>query len=103
MKGCLCACRVFRQVFFVPNKLNLSGTKAEIAIVVEDPDSVSLMNETLHDYGMYIIGRMGIPVRERGVSLISIAIDAPCSVISAVTGKLGKINGVSVKAAYSKV
>ncbi len=85
------------------NGMERDNRLAVIAIVVEDPDSVSLMNETLHDYGMYIIGRMGIPVRERGVSLISIAIDAPCSVISAVTGKLGKISGVSVKAAYSKV
>lgn len=80
------------------------GTKlAVVAIVVEKEESVSCLNELLHDYSGYIIGRMGIPHRERGVSLISVAMDAPADVISALSGKLGRIRGVSAKVAYSKI
>ncbi|MCI9122690.1 MAG: iron-only hydrogenase system regulator [Eubacterium sp.] len=80
------------------------GTKlAVVAIVVEKEESVSCLNELLHDYSGYIIGRMGIPHRERGVSLISVAMDAPAEVISALSGKLGRIRGVSAKVAYSKI
>ncbi len=80
------------------------GTKlAVVAIVVEKEESVSCLNELLHDYSVYIIGRMGIPHRERGVSLISVAMDAPAEVISALSGKLGRIRGVSAKVAYSKI
>ena len=60
------------------------------------------LNRILHDYGSYIIGRMGIPYREKQVSLISVAVDAPMEVISALTGKLGALDGVSVKTAYQK-
>lgn len=76
---------------------------AVLAIVVEDMDKVSVMNETLHEYGKYIIGRMGIPYSKKNVSLISVAIDAPNEVISALCGKLGNIQGLTVKAAYSKL
>lgn len=76
---------------------------AIIAIVVEDRDSVELMNTTLHEYSQYIIGRMGIPYQKKQISLISVAIDAPNEIISALCGKLGNINGLTVKAAYSKV
>ena len=76
---------------------------AVIAIVVEDDASVMTMNELLHTYGDYIIGRMGIPYRQRQVSLISVAIDAPGDTISSLTGKLGRLPGLSVKTAYSKV
>ena len=80
------------------------GTKlAVVAIGVEKEESVSCLNELLHDYSGYIIGRMGIPHRERGVSLISVAMDAPAEVISALSGKLGRIRGVSAKVAYSKI
>ena len=75
---------------------------AVVAIVVEEPDSVSALNELLHQHSAHIIGRMGIPCPARGVSLISIAIDAPGDAISALTGKLGRLKGVSVKTAYSK-
>lgn len=75
---------------------------AIIAIVVEKGDSVASMNETLHEYAKYIIGRMGIPYHKKNISLISVAIDAPNDVISALCGKLGNINGLTVKAAYSK-
>jgi putative iron-only hydrogenase system regulator len=76
---------------------------AVISIIIENPESVQPMNEILHHYGDYIIGRMGIPYREKGINIISIAIDAPQDVISALSGKIGKLKGVSSKAAYSNV
>jgi putative iron-only hydrogenase system regulator len=76
---------------------------AMIAIVVEDTGCTAEMNAVLHEYSSYIIGRMGIPYREKKISLISVAVDAPTDVISALTGKLGNIRGLNVKTAYSKV
>lgn len=76
---------------------------ALIAIIVEDGDSVQAINQLLHEYGGYIIGRMGIPYREKGISIISIAIDAPQEVISALSGKIGRLPRVSTKTAYSNV
>ena len=76
---------------------------AVMGIIVEDLDSVEALNSLLHGYGKYIIGRMGIPYREKGVSIVSIAIDAPEDVISALAGKVGGLRGVSVKTAYSNV
>ena len=76
---------------------------ATIGILVENPDSVEQINQILHTYAAYIIGRMGIPYRKRNLNIISIAVDAPTDVISALSGKLGKLPGVSAKAAYSKV
>ncbi len=76
---------------------------AVIGIIVEKPGSVEKLNEILHEYGQYIVGRMGIPYRERDINVISIVIDAPQSEISAVTGKIGRLDGISVKAAYSSV
>jgi putative iron-only hydrogenase system regulator len=76
---------------------------AVIGIIVENGDSVEELNQFLHEYGTYIIGRMGIPYRERKINIISIAIDAPQDVISALTGKIGRLTGVSVKTAYSNI
>ncbi len=76
---------------------------AVIAIVVEQSGSVQPLNELLHSYSSYIIGRMGIPYRERGISLISVAVDAPADIISSLSGKIGRIRGVSAKVAYSKL
>ena len=76
---------------------------AIIGVIVEEPASVEKLNQILHNYGEYIVGRMGIPYREKGINIISIAIDAPQDVISALSGKLGALNGVSCKAVYSKV
>lgn len=76
---------------------------ALIAIIVENPDSVEPLNLLLHDYGSYIIGRMGLPHRTKNINIISVAIDAPQTVISALSGKLGRLDGVSVKTAYSNV
>ena len=75
---------------------------AVIAIIVEDRESSAAMNEVLHQYGEYIIGRMGIPYKQKGISLISVAIDAPNEIVSALTGKLGNIPRLTAKAAYSK-
>ena len=75
---------------------------ALIGILVEEPESVEQMNRLLHQYAPYIIGRMGIPYREKGISLISVALDAPQPVISALSGKLGMLPGVSTKTLYSK-
>ena len=76
---------------------------AVISIIVEKQDAVEELNALLHAYGEYIIGRMGIPYRAKGINIISIAIDAPQDVISALSGKIGKLKGVSSKAAYSNV
>ena len=76
---------------------------AVMSIIVENPDSAEQINAILHDYGSWIIGRMGIPYRKRGISIISIALDAPQDCISALSGKIGKLKGVSVKTAYSGV
>ena len=76
---------------------------AVISIIVEKPDSVEQLNKLLHDYGEYIIGRMGIPYRARKINLISIAIDAPQDTIAALSGKIGNLDGVSAKAAYAGV
>ena len=76
---------------------------AVIAIIVEDRSSSKQMNDILHEYGDYIIGRMGIPYRSKGISLVSVAVDAPNEIISALCGKLGNVQGLTAKAAYSKV
>ena len=76
---------------------------AVMSIIVENTESVEPINTLLHEHGQYIIGRMGIPYRERGISLISIALDAPDNTISALAGKIGNLAGVSVKTAYSGV
>ncbi len=76
---------------------------AVMGIIVEKMESVELLNAILHDYGEYIVGRMGIPYRKKNVNIVSIAVDAPQDVISALSGKIGKIDGVSVKTAYSNV
>ena len=76
---------------------------ALIGIIVENESSVEELNSLLHTYGKYIVGRMGIPYREKNINIISVAIDAPQDVISAITGRIGKIDGISVKTAYSNV
>ena len=76
---------------------------AVMSIIVEDPDSVERLNAILHEYGEFIIGRMGIPYRKRKISIISIALDAPQTTLSSLAGKIGSLNGVSVKTAYSGV
>lgn len=74
-----------------------------ISIIVENENSVQELNNLLHNYGEYIIGRMGIPYRSKGINIISVAFDAPQDVISALSGKIGNIDGISAKTAYSNV
>ena len=76
---------------------------AVMAIIVEKNESVEMLNAVLHEFGDHIIGRMGIPYRTRGINIVSIALDAPQDTISALAGKLGNIDGVNVKTAYSNV
>ena len=76
---------------------------AVMSIIVENCDTVEKINSLLHEYGEYIIGRMGIPYKQRKINIISIAIDAPQDMISSLSGKIGNLNGVSVKTAFSCV
>ena len=76
---------------------------AVMGIIVENTESVDQLNSILHEYSEYIIGRMGVPYRERNINVMSIAIDAPEDEISALAGKVGNVAGVSVKTAYSNV
>ena len=75
---------------------------AIIAMIIENDDSVVEINNLLHQYSQYVIGRMGIPYRERGLNIINIVLDAPADAISALSGKLGRLKGVTSKAVYSK-
>ena len=76
---------------------------AVMGIIVEDTENIDQLNDLLHDHAQYIIGRMGIPYREKNINIMSIAIDAPQDVISALSGKIGNINGLSVKTAFAAV
>ena len=73
---------------------------ALIGIIVEKESSVAQLNELLHQYGRYIIGRMGLPYREKGVNIISVVLDAPQDAISALSGKIGRLEGVSAKTVF---
>jgi len=75
---------------------------AAISIIVSKPESVERLNSLLHECRDYILGRMGIPYREKQTAIICIAMDAPTDVINSLTGKLGRLDGVSAKVAYSK-
>ena len=89
-------CHYFEGVRSVDRRI------AVIGIIVEDRTSVDGVNALLHQYGKYIIGRMGLPYEKKNVNIISIVIDAPQDAINALSGKLGRLPGVSAKALYSK-
>ncbi len=74
-----------------------------VSIIVENSSSTEQLNAILHEYGEYIIGRMGIPYRERGINVISVAMDAPQNIFSALSGKIGNLKGVSAKTVLSNV
>ncbi len=76
---------------------------AIIGIIVEERESIEQLNAILHHYGNYIIGRMGIPYDKKNISVISVAVDAPEDIISAISGKIGRLSGISSKTAYSKL
>jgi putative iron-only hydrogenase system regulator len=79
----------------------MESRAAILAIIVENKGSVEALNGILHEYAQYIIGRMGLPYPKRNINIISVAIDAPHDTISALSGKIGRLEGVNVKAAYS--
>ena len=91
------------QSFFIKEKIGMETRVAVMGIIVSKPDSVEKLNSLLHEYAGYIIGRMGIPYREKNISVVSVAIDAPQDIIAALSGKIGKLEGITVKTAYSNV
>ena len=76
---------------------------AVISIIVTESDRVEMLNDLLHEYSAYIIGRMGIPYKVKGISIISVAIDAPMDKINSLTGALGRLDGINAKVTYAKV
>lgn len=76
---------------------------AVLAVIVTDTNSVDAVNAALHEYGAFILGRLGLPLRERGINTISLVMDAPVNSINALTGKLGALAGVSAKALFAKL
>lgn len=76
---------------------------ALIGIIVENKNSIEQLNKILHEYGEFIISRMGLPYKEKNINIISIAIDAPTDIINAMTGKIGRLEGISTKTAFSNV
>ena len=76
---------------------------ALIGIIVENKESIEQLNKILHEYGDFIISRMGLPYKEKHINIISIAIDAPVDVINAMTGKIGRLDGISTKTAFSNL
>lgn len=83
--------------------MGMNTRVAVISIIVENEDATQKINEILHEYRNFIIGRMGIPYRSKGISVISVAIDAPQDQISALSGRIGRLPGISAKTAYSNV
>lgn len=99
--------RIFFQVraFIFINKegFKMDTRVATVGIILENQESAEALNAILHDYGRYIVGRMGIPYRDRKINVICIVMDAPQDAISAMSGKIGKLDGVSAKTAYSSM
>ena len=93
--------RLRRAFYFERISMFMNKRVAIIGIIVEKNQNTDKLNELLHEYGEYIIGRMGLPYRERGISVISVAIDAPQDTISALAGKIGRLDGISSKTLYS--
>ena len=75
---------------------------AILSFIVENPNSVEPLNQLLHEFREFIIGRMGLPYKEKNISIICVAMDAPQDMISSLSGKVGRLEGVSAKAVYSK-
>ena len=75
---------------------------AVISIIVTEADKVEVLNDLLHEYSAYILGRMGVPYREKNLNIISIAIDAPMDKINSLTGALGRLEGINAKVTYAK-
>ena len=82
---------------------NSENRIAMLAVIITDTDSVDAVNAALHEYGEFIVGRLGLPLRARGVNTISLVLDAPVNSVNALTGRLGAIRGVSAKALFAKL
>jgi putative iron-only hydrogenase system regulator len=89
-------------LFLIGGELCMDDRLGVVGIVVEDTESAELINSILHEYSKIVVGRMGIPYREKGVSVISLIVDGSNDDISAMTGRLGRVKGVSVKSALTK-
>lgn len=95
--------RVFRDaLFFERSFMEQENRVAIISMIISDDESVPAVNALLHEYGKFIQGRMGLPYRERGLNIISVVVDAPADIISTLSGKLGRLKGVTSKSVYSK-
>ena len=94
----------FKGLFllFAERRVYLNTRIALIGIIVEQLEASNEVNRVLHEYSEFIIGRMGLPYKERNISIISVVIDAEVNVINTISGKLGMIKGISVKTMYSK-
>ena len=88
--------------FFIERKNFMETRVAIVAIIVENLDSAAELNGILSGYAEHIIGRMGLPYRQKGINIISVVVDAPHDTISALSGKIGRLDGVSAKTVYSK-
>ena len=91
----------YEGAFFIGG-LNMDTRVAVIGIILENPDAVDAMNHLLTQYGAYIIGRMGVPYEKKSISVISVVMDAPQDIISALSGKIGALKGIQTKTIYSK-
>ena len=76
---------------------------AVLSIIVEDKEQTAQLNDMIHEYSEYVVGRMGIPYREKGISIISLVMDAPQNVIRTLSGRIGRLRGVTSRATYAKV
>lgn len=97
-----------KEIFIMQNAENIAAEAGEnrisvVSILVFNRESAERVNSVLSSYGEYIIGRMGIPYKRKNVSVLSVALDAPVEITNALTGKLGKTEGVSVKALFGKI
>ena len=99
--GCCGDTAAFLRFRSAAERIYMDNRIAMVSIIVDNGDSVARLNEVLHEYSDHIIGRMGIPYREAGLNLISIAACAPVDRINALTGRLGRLPGVSAKAVYA--
>jgi putative iron-only hydrogenase system regulator len=99
-------CHAFRHGFFVlagrKENIRMENRIAAVSVIVEEPESVEALNGILHDYSACVIGRMGIPYREKGVNVICLVLDAPTDTVNALTGKLGRLQGVTARAVCSQ-
>ena len=102
MLFCLKCLHFLTGTFLLKGGTGMETRVAVISIIVENIDAAESINSLLHDYRQFIIGRMGVPYPKKGISIISVAVDGPMNQISALSGKLGALQGVSTKTVYSK-